>query len=104
MTISGSLHHSVHMEKHQRSPKELQVSKEDAHYLQFFHPCRSLLELWTKRFRLGKTSSLKALIKEAESELDVTSIMLAREQVLVISIFKKTFLGGKHCNVRLLVC
>ena len=49
---------------------------------------RSLLELWTKRFRLGKTSSLKALIKEAESELDVTSIMLAREQVLVTSIFK----------------
>ena len=47
--------------------------------LQFFH--RALLELWVKRFRLGKSSSLKAATKEAESELDVTSIMLAREQV-----------------------
>ena len=46
------------------------------------------MELWTKRFRLGKTSALKALIKEAESDLDVTSIMLAREQVLATSIFK----------------
>ena len=34
-----------------------------------------------KRFRLGKSSALKAATKEAESELDVTSIMLAREQV-----------------------
>ena len=45
----------------------------------FLH--RALLELWTKRFRFGKSSALKAATKEAESELDVTSIMLAREQV-----------------------
>ena len=59
------------------------------------------MELWTKRFRLGKTSSLKALIKEAESELDVTSIMLAREQVLVIGIFKKIFFGREalQCEI-----
>ena len=44
-----------------------------------FH--RALLELWVKRFRVGKSSALKAATKEAESELDVTSIMLAREQV-----------------------
>ena len=30
---------------------------------------------------MGKSSALKAATKEAESELDVTSIMLAREQV-----------------------
>ena len=36
-----------------------------------------------KRFRIGKSSALKAATKEAESELDVTSIMLAREQVTV---------------------
>ena len=31
---------------------------------------------------MGKSSALKAATKEAESELDVTSIMLAREQVM----------------------
>ena len=31
---------------------------------------------------IGKSSALKAATKEAESELDVTSIMLAREQVM----------------------
>ena len=49
-----------------------------------------------KRFRLGKSSSLKAATKEAESELDVTSIMLAREQVtdLYILIEKNTHQGS----------
>jgi hypothetical protein len=32
-----------------------------------------------KRYQTGKTSSLKAKIKAVEAELDVTSIMLARE-------------------------
>ena len=36
--------------------------------------------LWLKRHQVGKSSSLKAKIKEAETDLDVTSIMLAREQ------------------------
>ena len=35
-----------------------------------------------KRFKMGKSSSLKAQTKEAEGLLDVTSIMLAREQVV----------------------
>ena len=41
---------------------------------------RVLLGLWLKRHQVGKSSSLKAKIKEAETDLDVTSIMLAREQ------------------------
>ena len=39
------------------------------------------MDLWVKRFKMGKSSALKAQTKEAESLLDVTSIMLAREQV-----------------------
>ena len=31
---------------------------------------------------IGKSSALKAATKEAESKLDATSIMLAREQVI----------------------
>lgn len=31
---------------------------------------------------MGKSSALKAATKEAESDLDATSIMLAREQVM----------------------
>jgi hypothetical protein len=42
--------------------------------------CRELLGLWRKRCQTGKTTSLKAKIKAVEAELDVTSIMLAREQ------------------------
>ncbi|XP_023343767.1 vacuolar protein sorting-associated protein 13A [Eurytemora carolleeae] len=41
---------------------------------------RVLFGLWLKRHQVGKSSSLKAKIKEAETDLDVTSIMLAREQ------------------------
>ena len=41
---------------------------------------RQLLSLMRKRYQTGKTSSLKAKIKAMEAELDVTSIMLAREQ------------------------
>jgi hypothetical protein len=41
--------------------------------------CRQLVGLMRKRYQTGKTSSLKAKIKAVEAELDVTSIMLARE-------------------------
>lgn len=41
---------------------------------------RHLVELWEKRYRQGKSSALRQQIKEAENHLDVTSIMLAREQ------------------------
>ena len=36
--------------------------------------------MWVKRIRVGKSSSLKMQIKEAEALLDATSVMLAREQ------------------------
>ena len=38
------------------------------------------MSLWEKRIRVGKSSSLKLQIKEAESLLDATSVMLGREQ------------------------
>ena len=41
---------------------------------------RDLVSLWEKRFRQGKSAALKQQIKEAENPLDVTSIMIAREQ------------------------
>ena len=39
--------------------------------------------LWEKRIRVGKSSSLKQQTKEAESHLDATSVMLAREQAKI---------------------
>ena len=44
---------------------------------------RNLVSLWEKRIRVGKSSSLKLQIKEAESGLDATSVMLAREQAKI---------------------
>ena len=41
---------------------------------------RTLVTLWVKRIKVGKSSSLKLQIKEAEALLDATSVMLAREQ------------------------
>ena len=41
---------------------------------------RELVSLWEKRFRQGKSAALKQQIKDAENLLDVTSIMIAREQ------------------------
>ena len=41
---------------------------------------RHLVELWVKRYKQGKSTSLKQQIKEAENLIDVISIMLAREQ------------------------
>ncbi len=56
--------------------------------------CRELLGLWRKRCQTGKTTSLKAKIKAVEAELDVTSIMLAREQAKYEVIVKTTFKTG----------
>ena len=44
-----------------------------------------------KRIRIGKNAALKAQTKEAESKLDATSIMLAREQVLWVSLIPALF-------------
>ena len=41
------------------------------------------MSLWEKRIRVGKSSSLKLQIKEAESLLDATSVMLGREQAKI---------------------
>ena len=41
---------------------------------------RNLMALWVRRIRQGKSAALKQQMKEAENLLDVTSIMLAREQ------------------------
>ena len=39
--------------------------------------------MWERRVRVGKSSSLKTQIKEAESGLDATSVMVAREQAKI---------------------
>ena len=41
------------------------------------------MSLWEKRIRVGKSSSLKLQIQEAESLLDATSVMLGREQAKI---------------------
>ena len=57
-----------------------------------------------KRFRIGKSSALKAATKEAESELDVTSIMLAREQVTVHYSVDKWIRMMRDCGESLESC
>ena len=46
---------------------------------------RGLVELWEKRWRQGKSSAVKQQIKDVEWRLDVTSIMIAREQAKVLA-------------------
>ena len=46
---------------------------------------RALVELWERRWRQGKSSALKQQIKEAEGRLDVTSVMVGREQAKLLA-------------------
>ena len=46
---------------------------------------KALVELWERRWRQGKSSGLKQQLKEAEGRLDVTSIMIAREQAKILA-------------------
>ena len=55
-----------------------------------------------KRFKMGKSSSLKAQTKEAEGLLDVTSIMLAREQVVAETVILSKVIYCIKCVCRCL--
>jgi len=54
-----------------------------------------------KRYQTGKTSSLKAKIKATEADLDVTSIMLAREQAKY-EVGRGYFLGESIVSMKVL--